>query len=211
MCANDDIQCSCSKAGTLKCLLAFCITWCIVWLLVMNLHIFHSVSFVQVRTWPSKKVSVILVFLIARTWCSALTDCSFVMIKIAWSSAGDCAMSSCYGGSSSKSSSSLSLSSLLATSTMGSSNFGVMSKQLVLAFVWHHPGHWVHCHCVHCMSQHLFQLLLIVSLHAWTASPVLGSSRSLATRSKRRWFAFWGPWFAWCLLWLTWFLIIIGG
>lgn len=48
----DGIQCSCSKASILKHLLAFCITWCIVWSFVLNFRIFHTVSFVQIRTWP---------------------------------------------------------------------------------------------------------------------------------------------------------------
>jgi hypothetical protein len=66
-------------------------------------------------------VSVILVLPIARTWHSALTNRSSVLIDTAQSLAGNCAMSSCCGGSSSKSSS-LSLSSSLAASTAGSSN-----------------------------------------------------------------------------------------
>jgi hypothetical protein len=57
---------------------------------VINLHIFHSVSLVQVRTWPSKNVSATLVLLIARTCRSTLSNCPSVSISTAQSSAGDC-------------------------------------------------------------------------------------------------------------------------
>jgi hypothetical protein len=60
---------------------------------VINLHIFHSVSLVQVRTWPSKNVSANLVLLIACTCCSALSNCPSVSISTAQSSAGDCVLS----------------------------------------------------------------------------------------------------------------------
>jgi hypothetical protein len=61
---------------------------------VINLHIFHSVSLVQVRTWPSKNVSATLVLLIARTCRSALSNCPSVSISTDQSSAGDCVPSS---------------------------------------------------------------------------------------------------------------------
>jgi hypothetical protein len=57
---------------------------------MINLHIFHSVSLVQVRTWPSKNVSVTLVLLITRTCQSAISNYPSVLISTARSSAGNC-------------------------------------------------------------------------------------------------------------------------
>jgi hypothetical protein len=129
----------------------------------MKFHIFHSLSFVQVCTWSSKKVSVILILLIARTLRSALTNCSSVLINTAQSSAGDWAMSSCCGGYSSKSSSSPLSSTLSTSSTAASSNCRGDVQATAAGFRLTSSG-------VHCMSQHMFQLLLLVSLHAWTTS-----------------------------------------